>query len=95
MPQAEVVLYTKPGCCLCDEVKTQLQNLRLRHNFELREINIEDNQALTGKFKEEIPLVLVNGRKAFRYHLDEKEFVRELLIRDCRAGSYGMRRART
>jgi hypothetical protein len=27
----EVLLYTKPGCCLCDEVKAQLGRLQQTH----------------------------------------------------------------
>jgi glutaredoxin len=74
----EVVLNTKPGCCLCDEVKAQLGKLRTTQAFEFREVNILDDSAAYAKFHEEIPVVFINGRKAFKYHLDEKAFVRRL-----------------
>jgi glutaredoxin len=74
----EVVLYTKPGCCLCDTVKAQLSKLRTLQPFELREINILDDSAAHAKFCEEIPVVFINGRKAFKYHLDEKAFLQRL-----------------
>jgi glutaredoxin len=74
----EVVLYTKPGCCLCDTVKAQLSRLRAVQPFEFREVNIlEDSDAFV-KYHEEIPVVFINGRKAFKYHLDEKAFLRRL-----------------
>ncbi len=75
----EVILYTKPGCCLCDEVKEQLARLRATHAFELREVNILNDPDAHEKFKEEIPVVFMNGKKAFKYHLDEKQFVRRLV----------------
>jgi glutaredoxin len=74
----EVVLFTKPGCCLCDTVKAQLSELRARHPFELREVNILEDAAAFAKFQKEIPVVFINGRKAFKYHLDEKAFLRRL-----------------
>jgi len=77
----EVVLYTKPGCCLCDTVKAQLGRLRTRQPFELREVNILEDRAAYGQYHEEIPVVFINGRKAFKYHLDEKAFLRQLKAR--------------
>jgi glutaredoxin len=47
---AEVVLYTKPGCCLCDTVKAQLAKLRAAQSFELREVNILEDGAAFAKF---------------------------------------------
>jgi glutaredoxin len=74
----EVVLYTKPGCCLCDTVKAQLNKLRALQPFDLREVNILEDSAAFAKFHEEIPVVFIDGRKAFKYHLDEKAFLRRL-----------------
>ena len=74
----EVVVYSKPGCCLCDEVKAQLVRLQKTTRFDWREVNIlEDAQAFE-RFKEEIPVVFINGRKAFKFHLDENEFLRRV-----------------
>jgi glutaredoxin len=77
----EVVLYTKPGCCLCDTVKAQLGRLRSVQPFELREVNILDDGEAFAKFHEEIPVIFIDGRKAFKYHLDEKVFLRRLQAR--------------
>jgi len=78
MPLMEVVLYTKPGCCLCDEVKAQLHALRRQHAFELREVNILEDREAFERFQEEIPVVFMRGKKAFKYHLDENEFLKRL-----------------
>jgi glutaredoxin len=74
----DVILYTKPGCSLCDKVKVQLGSLRASHEFELREVNILDDPAAYAEFHDEIPVVFIDGRKAFKYHLDEKGFLRRL-----------------
>jgi glutaredoxin len=74
----EVVLYTKPGCCLCDTVKAQLNKLRAMQPFGLREVNILEDSDAYARFHEEIPVAFIDGRKAFKYHLDEKAFLRRL-----------------
>jgi len=74
----EIVLITKPGCCLCDTAKAQLAKLRNVVPFDLREVNILEDRAAYAQYCEEIPVVLIDGRKAFKYHLDEKAFLRRL-----------------
>ena len=78
MMAPEVVLYTKPGCCLCDTVKAELERLRALEAFELREVNILEDRNAYLQFHEEIPVVFVDGRKAFKYRLDAEQFLRRL-----------------
>jgi glutaredoxin len=74
----EVVVYSKPGCHLCDIVKVQLETLRASHAFNLREVNILEDHEARQQFELEIPVVFINGKKAFKYYLDEKQFLRKL-----------------
>jgi glutaredoxin len=74
----DVVVYSKPGCCLCDEVKAKLRELQQAHEFTWREVNVLEDAEAFAKFKEEIPVIFIHGRKAFKFHLDEKEFLRRL-----------------
>ena len=74
----EVVVYSKPGCCLCDEVKEKLKRLQASYAFNLREVNILEDPEAHERFKEEIPVVFINGKKAFKYQLDETQFLRKL-----------------
>jgi glutaredoxin len=74
----DVVIYSKPGCCLCDEVKEELKRLQASHAFNLREVNILEDPEAHQRFKEEIPVVFINGKKAFKYYLDEMQFLKKL-----------------
>jgi glutaredoxin len=74
----EVVVYSKPDCHLCDEVKATLERVRQSHPFALSEVNILEDPTSYARLKEEIPVVFVNGRKAFKYRLDETDFIRRL-----------------
>jgi len=74
----EVVVYSKPGCCLCDDVKEKLEVLQATHPFRLRVVNILEDPSSNQKFQEEIPVVFINGRKAFKFFLDEEKFLKKL-----------------
>ncbi len=77
-PMNHVIVYSKPGCCLCDAVKAKLAALQGQHAFEWREINILDDPEGFAEFSQEIPVIFINGRKAFKFHLDEAQFIRRL-----------------
>lgn len=66
----EVVLYTKPGCHLCDVAKGILERVGRRIRFRLVTVNIEESADLQTRFGDQIPVIFVNGRKAFKYKVD-------------------------
>jgi glutaredoxin len=74
----EVVVYSKPGCHLCDVVKQTLASLESRGDFHWREINIEEDAELQRLYWDQIPVVFVDGRKSFKYRMSEREFLRRL-----------------
>ena len=76
----QVVIYGKPDCCLCDEAKLLLRKLEVSHRFAWREVNILDDPETHERYKNEIPVVFIDGKKAFKYRIDEKEFVRRMSL---------------
>jgi glutaredoxin len=70
----DVAIYSRPGCHLCDEAKETIERVRRRVQFGLRVINIETDAELVKEYGEQIPVVLINGNKAFKYRVDEAEF---------------------
>ena len=75
---AEVILYTRNGCHLCDVVKASLARLKSKADFTLSEVDIDSSDELRALYNDEVPVVLINGRKAFKYQMDEREFLRKL-----------------
>ncbi len=73
-----VTLYTRAGCHLCDEAKKVLKEARAQAEFELEEVDIDRHPDLKARFNEEIPVVFINGRKAFKYRVDADEFLSRL-----------------
>jgi len=76
--QGEVVLYTRKGCHLCELVKESLVKLHRRGGFEWREIDVDSNAEVRRLYTDEVPVVFINGRKAFKYRMNEQEFLRKL-----------------
>jgi glutaredoxin len=67
-----VEIYSKAQCPLCDEAKEVLAEVRRRIPFELREVDITQDPALFEEYRYDIPVVFVNGHKAFKHHLDAR-----------------------
>jgi glutaredoxin len=73
-----VVLYTRPGCCLCDEARQVLERVRGRHPFALAERDIEQDDSLLRRYLERIPVVEIDGLEVFELFVDEAELERLL-----------------
>jgi len=74
----EVVVYSRKGCHLCEIVKETLAKLERRAAFTWREIDVDSDDDLRRQFTDEVPVVFIDGRKAFKYRLDADEFLRKL-----------------
>jgi glutaredoxin len=78
MPAHEVVLYSRKDCHLCEAVKETLERLVHRAAFTWREVDIDGDEELRKKFNEEVPVVFIDGRKAFKYSMTEDDFLKKL-----------------
>ncbi|MGH9521093.1 MAG: glutaredoxin family protein [Terriglobales bacterium] len=74
----EVTVYSRKQCHLCDEVKAQLRRLDDGRLFRWHEIDIDTDPELRRLYNDEVPVVFIDGRKAFKYRMDEREFLRKL-----------------
>jgi glutaredoxin len=69
-----VVLYTAPGCHLCDRARHVLAGLRQELDFDLREVDIAGDEALEAAYREWIPVVEIDGRRRFTYFVQPDAF---------------------
>ena len=68
---SEVVLYGRPGCCLCDDARVVLERVQQRLGFTLSERDIEQDDRLLATYLERIPVVTIDGEEVFEYFVDE------------------------
>jgi len=74
----EVVVYSRGGCHLCDVVKETLKHAQGKVDFVWREVDIDSDARLGQEYNDQIPVVFIDGRKAFKYHMNEDHFLRML-----------------
>jgi Glutaredoxin-like domain (DUF836) len=73
-----VVLYSRGGCCLCDDARAILERVRRTRPFRLEERDIDGDDALHLTYLERIPVVTIDGVEAFELFVDESELERRL-----------------
>ena len=73
-----VEMYTRPGCHLCEVAQAIIEKVRRQTPFEWRVVDISGDADLEAQFGEQIPVVFVDGRKAFKFHVDEAGFRRKI-----------------
>jgi glutaredoxin len=77
----KVTLYTRAGCCLCEDAKRVLEAARGLASFDLDEIDIDSNAELCQAYNDEVPVIAINGSKAFKYRVTEQELLKKLAAR--------------
>lgn len=74
----KVEIYSKKDCCLCKKAKDLINKVNSEVPFSFKEVDITVCEELFRKYKEEIPVVFINGRKAFKFKVDENEFRKKI-----------------
>jgi hypothetical protein len=65
-----VTLVTRVHCCLCDVVKDLLDQVRTERAFDLTVIDVDTDRELVRLYGEEVPVVLIDGRKSFKLRVE-------------------------
>ncbi len=73
-----VVLYHAAGCHLCERARGVVESVRAQVPFQLQEIDIAGDPDLEVKYREWLPVVEIDGERAFVYHVDADAFRRKV-----------------
>jgi glutaredoxin len=77
-PGPDVTLYSKAGCCLCEEAKAAIAPLLREYRATLREIDIEGDTTLMQRFGCDIPVIYIGRKKAAKHRVNLEQFKRQL-----------------
>ena len=77
--KVQVVIYSRPGCHLCDEARQAIEAAHCRDEYTLNEINIESDPDLLRRYQYDIPVITIDGVEAFRHRLTSAAFRERLL----------------
>jgi glutaredoxin len=71
---ARLVLYSRPGCHLCDDARVVLE--RVGEPFD--EVDIESDDELLKRYLERIPVVVLDGQELYDFFVDEQDLRRRV-----------------
>ena len=77
---ADIVLFTRRGCHLCDEAARVLA----RHSLTFTSEDIDQDPELQARYNECVPVVMIDGKERFRGRIDELLLRRLLAGREAR-----------
>jgi len=74
-----VVVYVAEGCHLCEDAIEAIEAVRHEVPFELTVVDIGGDEELEARYRVELPVVEIDGARAFEYHVAEEDFRAALL----------------
>jgi glutaredoxin len=69
MPR-RVVFYTAEGCRLCERALEVVREAAIELDFELELVDIGGDAELEARYREHLPVVEIDGERAFTYFVD-------------------------
>ena len=84
-----VRLYTALGCHLCEAALDVIEDIRREVPFELEVVDVGGDPALEAEYRELLPVVEVDGQRAFTWFVDP-DALRERLMRPGSSGAGSM-----
>ena len=73
-----MVLYHAEGCHLCERARAILEQVRKEFDFELDEVDIGGHAELEAQYRQWLPVVEIDGERAFVYYVDPDAFRRKV-----------------
>ena len=74
----QVVFYHAPGCHLCERARDTLVEVAADTDFQLTEVDISGDPELEAIHREWLPVVEIDGERAFVYFVDEAALRRRI-----------------
>lgn len=63
-----ITIYSRPNCSLCDKAKAAIRASGVQ--AEIDEINIDEDPVLQERYTNDVPVIFIGGREAFRHRVD-------------------------
>jgi glutaredoxin len=76
--KSKLALYSRQDCCLCDEMKAVIRQTAAMASFDFEEIDIDTNRELRERYNDQVPILFIDGRKAFKYRVTAKQLAKRI-----------------
>lgn len=69
----QLLLYSRKDCYLCDEMKKVIRRVADNIPLALEEVDVDSAPASREQYGDEIPVLFIDGRKAFKYRATARQ----------------------
>ena len=73
-----LTFLTRKGCHLCHEARDLVERVAREYQVTLKVVDVDTRSELAREYGQEVPVLLVDGAKAFKFHVDERRLRRRL-----------------
>jgi len=73
-----LTLYSRKDCCLCEEMKEAIRQVSAKIPLDLEEIDVDGAADLQAEYGNEVPVLFIDGRKAFKYRVTAPQLTKKL-----------------
>jgi Glutaredoxin-like domain (DUF836) len=73
-----LTLISRRDCHLCEEMAAVIEQVAPQFAAEVETRDVDADPALLARFDAEVPVLLIEGRKAFKYRVAAADLVRQL-----------------
>lgn len=74
----QLTLYSRKDCCLCEEMKAVIRQVVATTPCDFREIDIDTNHELQTQYNDQVPVLFIDGRKAFKYRVTASQLTNRI-----------------
>jgi glutaredoxin len=68
--EPRITFYTRPGCHLCDDARTLVEQVCAELGESYAEVSVADDPDLERRFGHEVPVTFVDGRRQDYWRVD-------------------------
>ncbi|HSK29521.1 MAG TPA: glutaredoxin family protein [Candidatus Limnocylindria bacterium] len=74
----KLTLYSRRDCCLCEDMKETIRQAAEKIPMTVEEIDVDASAELQERYGHDVPLLYVDGKKAFKYRVTAEELRKRL-----------------
>jgi glutaredoxin len=86
MSSLVVKVYGRKGCKLCKEAVEVIRRVNKEMPFQFSEVDVTTSEDLVRMYANDVPTVFINGKKVFKFKVDEAEFRKRVRKEFIKAG---------
>jgi len=80
-----LTLITRHDCHLCEEIAAVVGAARGEFGFALEVVDVDADAERHARYSDQVPVLLIEGRKAFKYRVSAADLARRLRAEGRRA----------